>query len=57
LPARLIRTLPFASLQSGAQVASLRCPILRWSTQDYQSLITQQEPQAKVSFCSHVSFC
>ena len=32
LPARLIRTLPFASLQIGAQVASLRCPILRWST-------------------------
>jgi len=32
LPARLIRTSPFASLQIGAQVASLRCPILRWST-------------------------
>src|SRR6266568_6734448 len=32
LPAPLIRTLPFTSLQIGAQVASLRCPILRWST-------------------------
>src|SRR6266852_1046447 len=32
LPARLTRTLPFASLQIGAQVASLRSPILRWST-------------------------
>ena len=31
-PAHLIRTLPFASLQIGAQVASLRCPILRWSS-------------------------
>ena len=29
LPAR--PTLLFASLQIGAQVASLRCPILRWS--------------------------
>ena len=32
LPARLTQTLSVTSLQIGAQVASLRCPILRWST-------------------------
>jgi hypothetical protein len=39
--ARLIRTLPFASLQIGAQVASLRCPILRWSTSRLPALPPQ----------------
>ena len=33
LPTRLTQTLSVTSLQIGAQVASLRCPILRWSTQ------------------------
>ena len=58
LPARLIRTLLFASLQIGAQVASLRCPILRWSSgETIKSKAPGKGPNAEVRFCSHVRFC